>query len=250
MIDIPWVNIGIAFTLLIIPVSILVYYKTGLLKTMGWSFLRMTLQLSLVGFYLEYIFDLDSHFINILWVAIMVVAASFTIVKRSDLNIKRYYFPVMAGILTNVLINGVVFAYLVFEEQSFFAARYIIPIMGMVIGNTLNSSIVAIRSYFTSMKKEKQKYRYYLMLGASEAEALFKFSSDAMKNSFSPVLASVASMGLIWLPGMMTGQILGGSNPLTAIKYQFLIMIAIFTGSVLTVAVSIKIAQSSGSRDV
>lgn len=250
MIDIPWANIGIASSLLIIPVFVLGYYRTGLLKTMAWSFFRMSLQLSLVGFYLEYIFDLDSPFVNIAWVALMVIAASFTIVKRSELSAKKFYLPVMAGILTNVLINGLVFAYLVFSEKDFFAARYIIPIMGMVIGNTLNSSIVAIRSYFTSMKKEKQKYRYYLMLGATEAEALFKFSSDAMKNSFSPVLASVASMGLIWLPGMMTGQILGGSNPITAIKYQFLIMIAIFTGSVLTVAVSIKIAQKSESGNI
>ncbi len=245
MIDIPWINIGIASSLLILPILVLSYYKTGLLRTMAWSFFRMSLQLSLVGFYLEYIFELDSTIINIAWVALMIVAASFTIVKRSDLSAKKFYFPVLSGILTNVVINGIVFAFLVFEGKDFFAARYIIPIMGMVIGNTLNSSIVAIRSYFSSMKKEKQKYRYYLMLGASEAEALFKFSSDAMKNSFSPVLASVASMGLIWLPGMMTGQILGGSNPLTAIKYQFLIMIAIFTGSVLTVAVSIKIAQKS-----
>ncbi len=245
MIDIPWQNIGVAACLLLIPIFILGYYKTGQLRTMAWSFLRMTVQLSLVGFYLEYIFDLDSIIINLAWVGLMIIAASFTITKRSDINIKKFYFPVMAGIATNVFINGLVFAYLVFDDKDFFAARYIIPIMGMVIGNTLSSSIVAIRSYFSSLKKERQKFRYYLMLGASREEALFKFSSEALKNAFSPVLASVASMGLIWLPGMMTGQILGGSNPLTAIKYQFLIMIAIFTGSVVTVTVSIKLAQKS-----
>lgn len=248
MIDISWIDVISVSGILIIPIFVLAYYKTGQLKTMGWSFLRMTLQLSLVGFYLEYIFEIDSVAINMAWVFLMIIAAGFTITKRSDISLSRYYLPVTAGIIVNVLINGLVFAFFIFEDNSFFSARYIIPVMGMVIGNTLNTAIVAIRAYFSSLKKERQKYRYYLMLGASENEALYKFSSEAMKIAFSPMLASVATMGLIWLPGMMTGQILGGSNPLTAIKYQFLIMIAIFTGSVITVAVTLKIAQTMQNK--
>lgn len=226
-----------------IPVIILRYYKTGLNKPLAIAFLRMILQLTLVGLYLEYVFDLNNIFVNIGWMILMILAASFTIVERVELKFKYFFLPILLGIAVSVLINGSVFAFIIVGSESFFDARYIIPIAGMLIGNSLNSAIIGVRSFFKKISDDVERYRYYLMCGATRNEALFQFISEAMQDAFSPTIASTATIGLIWLPGMMTGQILGGSDPVTAIKFQIMIIITIFVGSVVTVFISLNLSK-------
>ena len=242
-INITWINLTIASLVLLIPIGIFYYYKTGLVKPLLWSFFRMTLQLIIVGLYLKYIFELNSVWINLAWVVLMSFAAAFTIVKRSSLILKKFFIPLILGIIANLIINIGLIAYIVIGANDFFNARYIIPITGMFIGNSLNVSIISLRSLFQSLVKDEERYKYNLISGANKNEALFPFISDALKDAFSPSIASTATIGLIWLPGMMTGQILGGSDPMTSIKYQIMIMVGIFSGNIITVVVSILLSK-------
>jgi putative ABC transport system permease protein len=241
--DISWLNLGLGSLIVIIPLLIFLYYKTGLVKDSLIAFGRMTLQLFLVGFYLEFIFELNSIWINLAWVLVMINAAAFMVVRRSDLRQKYFYLPITFAVVANVIINGAVFTFIIVGADNIFGARYLIPIMGMVIGNTLNSSIIGLRSFFNFLKKDEQLYKFYLMCGATREEALFGFTGRALKEAFNPVIASTAVIGLIWLPGMMTGQILGGSDPMLAIKYQIIIVLAIFAGSVITVFTALYISR-------
>jgi len=242
--DISWVNLAIGSIVIIIPIFIFLYYRTGLVKPMLIAFSRMALQLFLIGVYLKYIFDYNAAWLNVLWVVIMVFVAAYTVVKRSDLVQRKFYIPVFSGITANIIINGLLVAFIVIGTDSFFNARYIIPIMGMFIGNSLNSAIIGLRSFYQSLSKDEERYRYYLMCGAEKSEALLPYLSEAMKDAFNPTIASTATIGLIWLPGMMTGQILGGSDPLTSIKYQIMIIIGIFAGSVISVFAGLLISKS------
>ncbi len=242
-IDIGWAGLGAGFILLAVPLLILAYYRTGLVRAAAVSFIRMGVQLFLAGTYLKYIFKLNSIWLNLGWVLLMVVAAALTINKRGGYLNKYFFMPVFISILANVLANFAIFGFVLVGTGNFFDARYIIPISGMIVGNTLTSSIVGIRSFYGALRREEERYRFYLICGATRGEALRRFTGEALKDAFSPVVASNASMGLIWLPGMMTGQILGGSDPMTAIKYQILIMIAIFIGSILTVFISINMSK-------
>ncbi len=238
-IDISWTGLLLGSLLLIIPIAILLKYKTGLVKSTAFAFLRMGVQLALIGLYLKYIFEINSIVINLLWVAVMAVAAAFTIVSRSELKQRFFFIPILSAIIVSVMINGCVFAFIVIGTDSFFNARYIIPIAGMLIGNCLGSAIIGIRAFYSSLARDEERYKYSLMSGASQNEALFPFISNALKEAFNPFIANTASIGLIWLPGMMTGQILGGNSPETAIKYQIIIIIGIFAGSVINVFLSI-----------
>jgi len=242
-IDIEWHNLALGCLIIIIPLVILLYYRTGLVKATLIAFFRMALQLFLVGLYLNYIFELNAYWLNLLWVLVMMIAASFTIVSRSELSIRHFTIPVLAGVVANVLINGAIVAWIVVGTDYFFDARYLIPIAGMMIGNSMSSTIVGTRYFYQTLAKEEEAFRFSLMCGASRNEALFPYISEAMKSAFSPTIANTASIGLIWLPGMMTGQILGGSDPSTAIKYQIMIIVAIFTGTVITLFVSLAISK-------
>ena len=237
--------LGLVFSIasLLIPIFILLKYKTDLVRPTIIAFSRMLVQLGFLGLYLKYVFELDSIYLNILWIIIMVVAAGYSVTKRSDIPLKYFFLPVTAAVLTNVVINALFFAILILGPEKTSSARYIIQLMVMIIANTLNSSIVGIRSYVNVITKNEDEYKYNLMCGANTAEAQRSFISQAMRDAFNPTIASTAAIGLIWLPGMMTGQILGGSDPMIAIKYQILIIITIFVGGVITVMVGIQLIK-------
>lgn len=229
--DISWLHLAMGYILLIIPITISSYYKMGLAKDSIVSVLRMTIQLLLVGVYLEFIFQLDNPFINLAWVAIMLSVTTYTILQRSNLKQLRFFAPVWSAIFISILVVDFFLLYQVLDLKSLTDARYLIPITGMLIGNTLADIVTSMNIFYTNIDKQKNTYRYALANGATQGEALNIFMRDAMKVSMNRGLASTAVMGLVSLPGMMTGQILGGSSPSIAIKYQILIVITIFVSS-------------------
>lgn len=234
---------GVGYLLLIIPLLAFRYYQTGLVRTMLVAIARMTVQLLLVGAYLGVIFRWNNGWINVLWVAVMIVVAAFTVVKRSDLSRKLFVVPVLIAIAASVLLVDLYFLGVVVRLDFVFDARYFIPITGMLIGNCLSNNIVALNTYYHSITREQTLYRFSLANGATRGEALAGFMRDALRKSLNPTLATTAVVGLISLPGMMTGQILGGSNPEVAIKYQIMIMITILVSTLMTVILSIVICN-------
>ena len=122
-------------------------------------------------------------------------------------------------------------------------AQYFIPIFGILMGNMLSSNVVALNAYYSGLKREQQLYRYLLGNGATRAEAQAPFIKQAIIKSFSPLIANIAVMGLVALPGTMIGQILGGSSPNVAIKYQMMIMVITFTASMLSLMITISLAS-------
>ena len=242
-IDIRWFDLALGFVLLIIPFFVLWYYKTGLLKPAVISVIRMTLQLLAIGLYLEYIFKLNNMWINLAWVLIMVIIATITTVKRSNLHFRLYIIPVFVSMVISLVIVDVYFLGFVIKLENLFEAIYLIPITGMLLGNCIRTNILGLSSYYNKLQKEQTLYRYALANGATKKEALFPYMKNSLKTSFAPSIATMAVVGLISLPGMMTGQILGGSSPTVAIKYQIMLMITIFVSSIMTVVLTIFISN-------
>lgn len=241
--DITWPDLALGFILLIIPFIVLWYYKTGLLKPAIISVFRMTIQLLFVGLYLEYIFKLNNMWINLVWVLIMVIIATITTVKNSELYLRIYLIPVFISLALSIIIIDVYFLGFVIKLDNLFNAIYLIPITGMLLGNCIRTNILGLSTYYKKLQKEKTLYRYALANGATQREALMPYMKAALKTSFSPTIATMAVVGLISLPGMMTGQILGGSSPVVAIKYQIMLMITIFVSSIMTVVLTIFISN-------
>jgi len=241
--DIGYWDLLTGYGLLIVPLYILWYYKTGLVKDGMISIGRMTIQLLLVGVYLEFIFELNSALVNVLWVIAMIVIAAYTAAKRSGLKLKVMFLPIFIAGLISLTVTDAYFLGYVIKLEQIFDARYFIPITGMLIGNSLKTIIIALSYYFSQLDKERDVYKWYLANGATRKEALFKFKKETLKIAFNPVIAATAIVGLISLPGMMTGQILGGSSPNVAIKYQIMLMITVFSSSIFSVMITILISD-------
>ena len=169
------INIGyghmvLGFLLLIIPTYFLYRYRTGLVKDTLWAALRMTVQLFFIGFYLEYLFLWDNLWINLLWVVLMIVIASSTVLKRTKLPQKMLFMAVAVAFLVSLLIIDLYFLGLVVRPEKIFTARYFIPISGMILGNMLSANVIALNSFYGSLNRERQLYLYLLGNGATPGE--------------------------------------------------------------------------------
>jgi putative ABC transport system permease protein len=241
-IDISYVSLFVGLLLLIIPMYCFSKFKTDLLKSALIGVARMIVQLLLVGIYLKYLFQWDNPLINFLWVIIMVFVAGNTAIDRIKVKSSILFIPLVVGFLGSVALVGLYFLGIVLRLDNVFSARYFIPIFGIIMGNMLSSNVIALNAYYDGLQREQQLYRYLLGNGASRYEAQIPFIRSAIIKSFSPNIANISVMGLVALPGTMIGQILGGSSPNVAIKYQMMIMVITFTASMISLIVTIALA--------
>ncbi len=216
----------ISYTLLLFVFLISYLEKLKLEKDILVSYIRMSIQLFLAGFVLIYVFRLDNPWINITIFLIMILFASRIVIERSGVKLKNAAIFIFISILASsaivllVLLFGIV-------HLNRLNARYFIPLAGMVVGNSMNSTAIGIERFFAKVKDNRERIEDLLGLGATHEEALSFVRKDALKAALLPVLASASGMGVVFLPGMMTGQILSGVAPTQAVYYQIVIVIAI-----------------------
>lgn len=242
-IDISFYGLGVGLLLSMIPLYYLWKFKTGLVKATAIAIVRMIVQLFFVGMYFKYLFLWDNPWLNFLWVIVMILVASHTAVARTQLKRKVLLIPISIGFLFSVITIGLFFLGIVLHIDNVFEAQYFIPIFGILMGNMLSSNVIALNAYYTGLQREQQMYYYLLGNGATQKEARAPFIGQAMVKSFSPLIANMAVMGLVALPGTMIGQILGGSNPSVAIKYQMMIVIINFTASMISLMITISLSS-------
>ena len=146
------------------------------------------------------------------------------------------------AIASSILFSTAYLVVLVIQPAHYYDARYIVPLAGMILGNCLQGNVIALERFYSSLRKNENEYMTFLMLGATRWEAVRPYFRDAVKAAINPTIASMATMGVVSLPGMMTGQILGGSEPWLAVKYQIAIMICIFTSTTIASIINLKLS--------
>jgi putative ABC transport system permease protein len=206
------------------------------------SILRMSIQLALVGIYLKMLFELNHPWLNGLWILMMLIVADLSILKRAGLKARYFALATFMAIASSILFTTAFLVILVIQPAHFYDARYIVPLAGMILGNCLQGNVIALERFYSALRKNENEYATFLMLGASRWEAVLPYFRDAIKAAINPTIAGMATMGLVSLPGMMTGQILGGSEPWLAVKYQIAIMICIFTSTTLAGVINLKLS--------
>ncbi len=242
-IDISYLSLLVGLLMMGIPMYYLWKFKTGLLKATSIAVVRMLVQLFLIGFYLKYLFIWNHPWINFLWVFIMVLVAAETALTRTRIRREILFIPISIGFFVAVILIGTYFLGLVLKLDNIFNAQYFIPIFGILMGNMLSVNVIGLNTFYSGLQREQQQYYYLLGNGATRYEAQAPFIRQALIKAFSPCIANMAVMGLVALPGTMIGQILGGSSPNVAIKYQMMIVVITFTASMLSIMITIWLAS-------
>ncbi|EHN16011.1 hypothetical protein IYC_06149 [Clostridium sporogenes PA 3679] len=206
--------------------------------------LRMSIQLIIVGYILQYMFSNPNPIFTVSFLILMIMFSIERVIKsRKDLN---YNFKIAIGVsLTCSGLFVLFFFVTVVVKKSIFNPQYTIPLAGMIIGNAMTGINIGIKSFMDSIGKEKNRINALINLGIEPKDILRPFINNSLETALIPTLNSMLGMGIIFLPGMMTGQILSGTLPITAIMYQIAIMIAICTSVCATVFLSLNLGYKS-----
>lgn len=231
IIDLSLWDLVTVYSLLLMSIGLAHLLKAGQSKDLFWSGLRMFVQLLVVGYVLHLVFSLETALPVLLILIVMVGFAVQTIGARVQTKMPHFYRVVGTAILFGCGGMTFFFCSLVIGLEPWYDPRYLIPLAGMVIGNSMTGASLAVERLAAEFRERREEIETALCLGSSVQVAAEPVVSSAFRAALIPSVNAMAAMGLVFLPGMMTGQILSGTEPLIAVKYQIAIM-CVITGSV------------------
>ncbi|WP_286907278.1 ABC transporter permease [Clostridium sp. UBA1652] len=214
------------------------------------STIRMTLQLILTGYILVYLFNNINPIFTIIVVVIMEIFAINNIWNNSKVKLSKQLKKIIAiSMLVGTLLSLIYFLFVVINISPWYNPRYFIPTAGMLIGNSMTGISLGVTRLVDGMKTQKHQLESALMLGATPKIASKEIVDKAFDSAILPTINSMVGMGIIFLPGMMTGQILSGTSPLTAIEYQIAIMLGILGSVAFTVIIFVQFGYKTFFND-
>ena len=196
---------------------------------------RMVVQLLLVGWILKWVFALQNPAWVVLLGLFMTAVASLSAVNRTRRRFPGIFLNSFASIMgaafvvTGTAMTGII------RAEPWFEPQYFIPMLGMVLGNTLNGISLALDRFMEDSVLRQSQIETLLALGASRWEAARESLREASRSGLIPIINSMMVMGIVSLPGMMTGQILAGADPVDAVNYQIVIVFMIAAAAALGV---------------
>lgn len=230
-----------AYVFIVILLIIVRVKKIAREKEIILSSLRMTLQLIIAGNVLAYIFNSMNIFYTLVVILVMEAFAIFNTFRRVNKKISNSLkMVVICSILIGTLSNLIYFVFVVIRNTPWYEPRYLIPIAGMLIGNSMTGISLGLSDLINGMESERDKIEGALVLGATPKMATEDIVRKSFDNAILPTTLSMVGIGIVFLPGMMTGQILSGISPYIAIKYQIIIMLGILGSVSFTVLILIQ----------
>jgi len=194
---------------------------------------RTFVQLFALGYLLKIIFTLESAWWVMALFFCMTLFAAWTIRGRIKEKQIAFFMPIFFSMLLSYFLVSYLVTAVIVGAKPWWQPQYFIPLSGMVIGNAMNAIAVSLERLFGELRKRRNEIEIMLCLGADHREASHDMVQTAIKAGMIPSINSMMAVGLVFIPGMMTGQILAGSDPLVAIRYQIVVMVMIVGATAL-----------------
>src|SRR5690625_20839 len=222
----------LALTLLFVLIPLLLAYflKLKLEKDIVIATIRSIIQLLAVGYVLQYVFEAESFIYTVLMVALIIGAATHNAQKKGA-AIKGITWKLVVTFLTiEILTQGILIGLDIIPATP----QYVIPISGMVIGNAMVLSILFLNRFISEIENQEEQIELILSLGGTPKQAIHRQLINSIKASTIPTIENQKTMGLVQLPGMMSGQIIAGAVHIQAVQFQLLIVFLLLTTAVVT----------------
>lgn len=223
-------SLSLTLIFVCIPLFLSKILKLDLEKDTLIATLRSIIQLLAVGYILKFVFDANSYSYILLMVALMIIVATLN-ARKKGAGIKGITWKIaLTLVMIEIITQGVLLGFHIVPAT----AQYIIPISGMLIGNSMVLSILFLNRFTAEIINHKDQMELILSLGGTPKQAIHRQLINAIKASMIPTIESQKTIGLVQLPGMMSGQIIGGADPLQAVQFQLLIIFALLTTATLS----------------
>jgi len=224
-----WFDLALAAIFILINGIVSIAFRLGLAKKLLIVSLRMVAQLLLVGMLLTWVFAISSPWLTALIALAMGLFAGREIWARQDRKIAGFWgYGIGAGSMMFAGMSVTLIALTTqIQPDPWWSPRFALPLLGMILGNTMTGVSLALDALTTTVTRERNAIEAGLLLGRTRWQAMAPFARSALRSGFMPIINSMAAMGIVSLPGMMTGQILSGVAPQEAVKYQILVVLLI-----------------------
>ena len=232
-VDLSWWQLAIAAGLILISGGVSIVLKLRMERRLAVASLRTIVQLGLVGYVLKWVFELDTLLALGPVFLLMIATATNAAIRRPERHYRGSAPRAFISLALTGLVITVTATRLIIGIDPWYSPSYFIPLLGMVLGNGMNGIALCLDHLLESFSLRRGQVEMELALGASAWESACGPVSAAVKRGMLPIINSMMVVGIVSLPGMMTGQILAGADPLRAVKYQIVIMFMIAAGTAL-----------------
>lgn len=234
-IELTWGSLAIASSLLLVNGALSVWLQLGLERKLAVAALRSAVQLTLLGYVLVPVFRFAHPAVVGAMAALMIALAAREAVRRSSRRYRGVLGNALLSLVVGATITTFVGAKLVIGVEPWWQPRYLIPLLGMVLGNGLTGISLGLDRGLAMLDEGRDTVEALLAVGATRWEAARPVAREAVRTGMVPILNSMSVVGLVSIPGMMTGQILGGTSPEQAARYQILILFLIAAATAMGV---------------
>ncbi len=219
-----YTDVAISLGFVVIAVVLSLVLKLGLAKNLIIATLRTALQLGLAGLALGAVFQWRSLPMLLLLLGVMILLAGREAVSRQKIKLKGIWKDAFAALLACTVTVGFTVTAVVVRADPWYTPSVFIPLVGMVIGNTLNGITLTLDRFLSGCATQRNVIEARLVLGANASEATRPLLRDALRAGMTPIINAMMIVGVISLPGVLTGQLLGGADPKNAVLYQMIVM--------------------------
>jgi putative ABC transport system permease protein len=236
------VQVACAAGLMLVNIGISWALRLGLEKTFFWASVRMVGQLTLLGLILSWIFARQSLLEVLLLMFIMTFAAGSTAVSRVKHPYRGLHGDGLMAIAVSTWLMTAFMIGVVKRPEPWYLPQLLIPSLGMILGNGISGIALALDRFLEQVQQQRESIEGRLLLGATRWEAVQDLFRDCLRTGLMPTTNAMMAAGLVSLPGMMTGQLLGGGSPQQAVNYQIAILFLILTSTMLGTSTALWLA--------
>ncbi|NJK67576.1 MAG: iron export ABC transporter permease subunit FetB [Microcoleus sp. CSU_2_2] len=228
-------DLGWALGMVAVAIGLSAWQGLGLEGSIAIAAGRTLIQLILVGYVLEIVFDPEAKnpWLVLAVLVVMLTTASVVSSNRISKKIKNLLPLVWGSIFIGTALTLAYTNLLILQPQTWYDPQYIIPLAGMILGNAMNAGAIAGERLVSTVNSSQLEIETHLSLGATPQQAVNQYRQDAIKAGLIPILNTMTVVGIVTLPGMMTGQMLSGVAPLDAASYQILIMFVLVLSTLI-----------------
>jgi len=232
IIELDWTQVALAVALVAVVVGVSLALSLGLTRSLLIASVRTVLQLTLIGFVLTWVFSADRWYVVIGILLVMTLVTGQAAVSRIKRRYRGVTLDAMLAMGTTAWLMGAygVFVVIQLHEQEgarWYDPQYTIPLLGMLLGNVVNGVSLGMNRFTSGLYERRDQVEAILAMGGTRWEAARDTLCEGVAAGLTPILNAMTIVGLVSLPGMMTGQLLAGADPLQAVAYQIVIMFLI-----------------------
>jgi putative ABC transport system permease protein len=224
MIQLDLLRLSLALGLIAIAIALALWQRLGLAGSFAIATTRTIFQLFAVGYFLAIVFAWDSPWGVLLVLLVMLSVASVVARNRIHQKLVKLLPWVWTSLLISTALTLVYTTTIVIRPPTWYDPRYVIPLAGIILGNAMTAAAISGERLMNTLQRHRLDIETHLSLGATPTQALAQYRQEAIKAGLMPTLNAMMVVGIVKLPGIITGQILSGADPFNAALYQMLIM--------------------------